>query len=106
MAVALDTLEKLVAYGYLDGNCAAPEEQYPSKKKDAAATPAESGAASAAAAAAAPTTSTATDPSKRKLIHVMLETLYECSMYKVRAAVTRSVPAVPLSQRPIMPLPS
>lgn len=107
VALALDSMEKLVAYGYLDGTCPASEEIYPSKKKEAhanaapppgpmptptpppaAATAAKDGTGGAAEPAATGTGGSGSsgggpEPAKaRKLIHVMIETLYECSMYK------------------------
>jgi brefeldin A-inhibited guanine nucleotide-exchange protein len=127
VALALDCMEKLVAYGYLDGNCPAPEELYPSKKKDNATTTSTNAAAApaAAAAAAVPVTpanasntagradasaasstttassttagggpdgssSTSSSTKPRRLIHVMMETLHECSMFK-DALVQRQV---------------
>ena len=120
-AVALNQIEKLIAYGYLDGASVADPNVYPVRKsdtdsKEAKATPAAAegsgkGATAAAAAAAAATASDAKSnkdkdkaggsgsggggpDSSRRLISVIVDTVYECSLNKDRDVQLQAVKCI------------
>ncbi len=81
---ALDYVQKLIAYGYLNGNSPADPKIYPIKadaKSDSK------------AASAAPSVGSAVGGS-RKLIDVIIETVYECSMFEDDAVQLQVIKAL------------
>jgi hypothetical protein len=78
MEVALDCMQKLIAYGYLRGNSAIDRTQYPldspASKSDASSSAAENAGGAASAASSRSAT--------RKLIDMIIETIYECSSFQ------------------------
>ena len=103
VATALNCIEKLIAYGYLDGASYADPEVYPVKKteaeqkdskekekgggaeeKKAASTPAGAGAKADASSS----------PDTRRLIAVIIDTVHHCSFNKDREVQLQSLKAI------------
>lgn len=90
MEHALDCIQKLVAYGYLRGNSPIDRTQYPldsSKTEtagggDSTATAASPPPLSSSAAVSMSSSVSVARPAGRKLIDMIVETIYECSTFQ------------------------
>jgi hypothetical protein len=83
MEIALDCIQKLIAFGYLRGTAAVDRTLYPTdggapKGNDAFDAPSSSGSGSAEAAAVA----SAKQQNSRRLIDLIIETICECSTFQ------------------------
>ena len=79
MELALDCMQKLIAYGYLRGSSSIDRTMYP---LDTAAKGDAPDGASASAGAGAGASPAAARSTNRKLIDMIIETIYECSTFQ------------------------